>query len=103
QVADRVRGLGPDLDPVLDALFVEVDLLGLILRQRVVPAELFDEAPVAPGAAVHGVQAIERAVVTTDAGEAETNQGRPPGKTQPTGPPGRHRPHGRRSGRRERP
>ncbi len=40
EVADGVGGLGADAEPVLDPLFVELDLLGGILLDGVEPAEV---------------------------------------------------------------
>src|SRR5262249_26538330 len=85
-VADRVRRLGADTDPVLGPLFVEVHLLGGILLERVVPADLLDGGAVAAGAAVEDLDAVEGPVLAAGAGHADSNHWQSPKRPGP--PPG---------------
>src|SRR5439155_17894147 len=53
ELGDTVARLGTDLEPVRDALLVERDALGVLARQqRIVGAELLDEAAVARAARI---------------------------------------------------
>ena len=71
EAQDAVRRLGADRQPMRDALGVELHALGQILgQQRIVGAELLDEAAVARGAAVGDDDAVIRPLLGAAAGEA---------------------------------
>ena len=71
EAQDAVRRLRADRQPMRDALGVELHALGRILRQqRVVGAELLDEAAVARRAAVGDDDAVIRALLGAAAGQA---------------------------------
>jgi hypothetical protein len=78
QVAHRLGGLGADADPVLDAVFLQFELAGLVLGHRVVPAEILDHATIAPGALVDRVDAVEGPVTAAKSLHANANHGQSP-------------------------
>src|SRR6185295_16737075 len=72
-----IRRLSTDLLPVLDALGVEHDALGIVLGQDRIPrADDLDEAAVARVTRVGDHDAVERALLGAGAGEAKF-QGHP--------------------------
>ena len=66
QLLDCVGRLGAVLEPVLHPALVDDDLFGLVLVDRVVIAQFFDDLAVAGGAMIHGVDAPEGVIFATE-------------------------------------
>ena len=66
------QGLRADAKPMLDAVFVQQQPVGMLVRQhRVVAAQLLDEAAVTRAAAVGDDDVVVRALLGASAGEAD--------------------------------
>jgi len=72
EAGDAVGRQGADAEPMLDALFLEDEPIGVALvEHRVVGADPLDEAPVARAARIRDDDAVERALLGAAAGEPD--------------------------------